>query len=219
MTALAVPGGSAPQIVPAGGLEGFAGEGPLHCTARALQQWLQLVFPANYFDWHWLDGKIGKTQWAALTRRCPTVALGFAGVAPERENADVFVGKSHWFLALVTRNTGGPQARLLGDKLAPGILSIVRAATVALNGFVIDPPDTPWSASGAVEITDVAALTSDDWIDEALAASGISLSVPYEETLLPGLDTPNHMDALSGTWSFDPPGGVATQTITFQEAT
>ena len=210
-------GASAPQIVPAAGLEGLVGEGPLHFTARALQARLQLLFPPNYFDWHWLDGKIGKTQWDRLTRRCPSVCLGFAGVTPSASNGLAFEGKSHWFLALVTRNEGGPQARLLGDRLAPGILSVVRAATVALNGFVINPPDTPWCASGAVEVTDISALTSDDWTSEALAAVGINLAVPYEEVLPPGLDTPNRLDALSITWSFDPPGGVFAQTL--QEAT
>jgi len=210
------PGSSSPQNLPATGLEGVSGEGPLHFTARALQARLQSVFPAARFDWHWLDGKIGKTQWGALTRRCPSICLGFAGVTPSPQNGEKFEGKSHWYLALVTRNAGGPMARLLGDKAAPGILAVTRAATVALNGFVIDPPDTPWAASGAVEITDVSALTSDDWTDEALAAVGISLTVPYEETLLPGLDTPNHFDALQVTWSFTP---TASWTDILMEAT
>jgi hypothetical protein len=207
------PGTSSPQILPAGAFEGVAGEGPLHFTARALQARLQQVFPPRQFDWHWLDGKIGKQQWGVLTRRPPAVCLGWAGVTPGAEMGEVFEAHSHWFLALVTKNAGGPGPRMLGDKLAPGILSLARAATLALNGFVIDPPDTPWAASGAVRITDVAALTSDDWVDEALAAAGVSLSVPYQEMLPPGLDTPNHFDALAITWAFDPPNGQFTQTI------
>lgn len=203
-------GASSPQITPAGPLEAVTDEGPLHFTARALQQRLQFVFPPQRFDWHWLDGKIGKTQWAALTRRCPTIALGFAGITPSRDNATAFMGHSHWFLALATKNPDSPKARMLGDRFAPGILSLTRAATIAVNGFVINPPDTPWAASGAVEITDIAALTSEDWVDEALAAVGISLSVPYEEMLPPGLDTPNHFDALQVTWNFTPTASFTT---------
>lgn len=209
-------GNAAPAQSPTGGLEALGVEGPLHFTARALQVRLQSVFPAQRFDWHWLDGKIGKTQWGNLTRRTPSVCLGFAGITPSPANSTVFEGRSHWFLAVVTKNSGGPMGRLLGDKAAPGVLSLVRAATLALNGYVIDPPDTPWSASGAAEITDISALTSDDWVDEALAAAGISFSVPYEEALPPGLDTPNSFDALQIAWSFDPYG---TWTDIIQEAT
>lgn len=209
-------GSSSPQQVPVGGLEAWGLEGPLHFTARALKARLQGVFPAAGFDWHWLDGKIGKNQWGNLTRKTPSVCLGFAGVTPDASNGEVFAGKSHWFLALVTKNPGGPGPRLLGDRVAPGILALSRAATLALNGFVVDPPDTPWSATGAVEITDLSALTSDDWVDEALAAVGISFSVPYEERLPPGLDTVNHFDALKITWTFDAPNGTFGQVI--QEA-
>ena len=208
-------GTSAPNARPTGGLEAFSGEGPLHFTALALKERLQMVFPATLFDWHWLDGKISKGQWGALTRRCPSICLGWAGVTPSGTNGEAFEGRSHWFLAVVTRNQGGPQYRLLGDSKGPGVLQMVRAATLALNGFVIDPPDTPWAASGAVEISDISALTSEDWTDEALAAAGISFSVPYQEALPPGLDTPNHFDALAVSWSFSPHGAW---TDTFMEA-
>jgi hypothetical protein len=208
-------GAASPPLRPTGGLEAWAGEGPLHFMARGLQVRLQQVFPASGFDWHWLDGKISKAQWVKLTQRTPSVCVGFGGVGPSTANGETFMGRAHWFVSLVTRNPGSPQARLLGDRAAPGILALVRAATLALHGFRIDPPDTPWAASGAVEITDISALTSEDWIDEALAAVGISLSVPYEEALPPGLDTPNHFNALRTAWSFSPNGAW---TDTFMEA-
>jgi hypothetical protein len=196
------PGTSSFQQLPAGALEGWSGEGPLHFMARALQARLQQVFPPQQFDWHWLDGKMGKQQWSALTRRCPAVCLGFAGVTPHAENAVIFGGDSHWFLAVVTRNTGGPMLRMLGDKFSPGVLSLIRAATLAVHGYLINPPDTPWAASGTVRVSDILALSSEDWVDEALAAGALSLTIPYEELLPPGLDTPNNMDALSETWAF-----------------
>jgi hypothetical protein len=193
---------SSPVQTPTGDLAALTEEGPLHFTARALQAQLQRVFPANRFDWHWLDGKLTAKQWGRLTRRTPAVGLGWAGVTPNTRNSLGFFGASHWFLALVTRNEMSAEARLLGDKVAPGILSMVRAATIALNGYTVDPPDTPWQASGSTVITGVGAFYSDDWTDEASTLAGVDISVEYEEVLPASLNTPNAMNALQIAWGF-----------------
>jgi hypothetical protein len=199
------PGGaSSPVQVPTSGLQAAPEEGPLHFTARALKAQLQTVFPPSRFDFQYLDGKIGKQQWARLTRRTPAVALGWAGVEPGANNGSIFFGTSLWVVALITRNEAGPQQRLLGDAIAPGILSMVRAATLALQGFAIDPPDTPWAASGAVQVRNVAALYSDEWTDEACAVAGVDIAVEYQELLPPSFDAVNAMDALSIDWAFGP---------------
>ena len=187
-------------------LDAFAFEGPLHFMARAIQHRLLRVFPAARFDHQLLDGRITKAQWARLTRRTPTVALGWAGVTPDRLAGNIFHGTAHWMVALVTRNEGGPTQRLLGDKLAPGVLALVRAAVLALEGYLIDPPDTPWAASGSIAVTNVSALYDDGWTDEALSVAGVELSVEYDEALPPALDTPNDLDAIAASWNFAPNG-------------
>jgi hypothetical protein len=201
------PGIASPVPVPATGpggpgLNAMSEEGPLHFTARALKARLQSVFPPSRFDFHYLDGKLGKTQWSRLTRRTPAVALGWAGVRPSDFDGGPFDGASHWFVALVTRNEAGPEQRLLGDRIAPGMLAMVRAATIVLQGFVIDPENTTWAASGAVQLRDVSAMYADDWTDDAASLVGIELDVHYQEMLPPSMDTPNSLDAVSIAWNF-----------------
>ena len=195
-------GTSAPVQTPTLDMAALSSEGPLHFTARALKAQLQTVFPPSRFDFHYLSGKLSVKSWQRLTRRTPAIALGWSGVDPMEGAGGAFFGVSHWFVALVTRNEAGPEQRLLGDKLAPGLLSLVRAATLALNGFTIDPPDTPWAASGSVQVRAMHLLDTEEWTDEACSIAGIDLNVEYVEQLYPGLDTPNAMDALSIGWSF-----------------
>ena len=200
------PGSINPVV--ASPLDAFADEGPLHFIGRALGERLRRVFPEPKFDHQILDGKLTKSQWSRLTRRTPTVALGWGGITPDPRSPGLFHATSHWFLALITRNEAGPRQRLLGDRLAPGTLSMVRAAVLALNGYVIDPPDTPWAASGAVCIHALTPLYDDAWVDEALSVAGIELSVEYDEALPLALDTPNNLDAIQFNWAFTVPDGA-----------
>ena len=199
-----------PTTTPAPGMEALDEEGPLHFTARALRAQLETVFPPARFDFQVLDGKLGKAQWQRLTRRPPAVCLGWAGVTPARDNQRQFAGTSHWFVGLLTKNANSPQARLLGDPMGPGILTMVRAATIALNGMVIDPVETPWAASGAVAVTGVHALYSDEFVDEYTSLAGIEVDVPYEEALPAAWESVNSFDALSVAWTFTTAGGTAT---------
>jgi hypothetical protein len=201
---------SAPVQAPAPGMEAVGEEGPLHFTARALAAQLQTVFPPNRFDFQYLDGKLGKTQWGRLTRRPPSVCLGWAGITPLPGNGCVFLGTSHWFVGLLTKNVHSPDARLLGDAVGPGILSMVRAATIALHGFTIDPAETPWAASGTAEITGIHALYNDEFTDEYTTLAGLDVSVQYEEVLPAGLDTINSCNALSVAWTFVAGGANGT---------
>lgn len=205
--------GAAPA--PGTGPEALSDEGPLHFMARAIAARLQTVLPQQWFDYHFLDGKLSKTQWGRLTRRTPSVCIGWAGVVPMPHDGGVFAGTSKWFVGLVTRNEAGPAARLLGDRFAPGVLSLVRAATIALQGHVIAPPETPWAASGAVQVTNVQALYSDDWTDEACCLVGIELDVEYEELLPPGFATSPGFNGLNIAWSFatSPPTPLFTETV------
>ncbi len=196
------PGVASPVQPPSPGLAALSDEGPLHFTARALQARLQTVFPATRFDFQFLDGKIGKTQWKRVTRRPPAIGVGWAGVKAGDWNGEQFGGISQWFVMLLVSNESGPGQRLLGDRASPGLLAMVRAATLALQGFTIANPDTGWAASGTVQVTSVAALYSDDWTDDAYALAGLELDVAYQETLIPGQDTINNMDALAIDWRF-----------------
>lgn len=200
------------------GMEALPDEGPLHFTARALRAQLQTVFPASRFDFAYLDGKLTRAQWERLTRRPPSVCLGFAAVTPQAASG-AFIGVSHWFVGLLVRNDGGPEARLLGDRAGPGILSMVRAATIALNGFQIRPAETLWAASGAVEISAVTALETEPFAAEAISFTGLEVNVRYEEALPPDFDTINSLDALSIGWSFDAAGATGTWNDVIQEAT
>ena len=199
-----------PTTTPAPGMEALAEEGPLHFVARALRAQLETVFPPGRFDFQYLDGKLGKTQWQRLTRRPPAVCVGWAGVTPQRQSQRVFEGVSHWFVGLLTKNANSPDARLLGDPMGPGVLTMVRAATIALQGMVIDPVETPWAASGAVQITGVHALYSDEFVDEYTTLAGIELDVAYEEALPAAWQTVNSLDALSVAWSFTAAGATGT---------
>jgi hypothetical protein len=183
-------------------LDALAGEGPLHFTARALHQRLTEVFPPARFDHQWIDGRLSKQQWARLTRKPPTVALGFGGITPDPRAGAIFHGTAHFMIALVAYNPAGPRERLMGDKVAPGMLAMIRAAILMLNGFEVRAPDTTWASTGAVEITTIAPVYDEAWVDEALSVTALEVGVQYDEALPPGLDTKNYLDAVSNTWTF-----------------
>lgn len=207
-----MPGVSSPVQLPAPGMAAVSAEGPLHFIARALMAQLTTVFPQNLFTAAYVDGKITREQWQQITRRPPAVLLGWAGCEPDREMGGVFEAHSKWFVGLVTKNLAGAQERLLGDRVGPGLLSMVRIASIALHGFVIAPKGQDWAASGAVQVTAANAMFLEDWIDADIAVAGLELSVPYRETLPPGFDTLARFATLGVTWNF-PAGAEFTDTI------
>jgi hypothetical protein len=182
----------------------LADPGPLQLMSLMLQQRVQAIFPPSYFGFAWMPAKADRNWFKRYVPRCPAAALGWNGVA-DKDSAGVFAGIAHFTLALIVKNASSVQGRYLGDALGPGLMPMVRAATIALQGWVIDPPDNPFCAQGGVTVSAVANLYNEDWGDEDTAIAALELAVPYEETLPPGMEqVPAGPLALGITWNFDP---------------
>lgn len=202
----AMPGGAQPQ----------PGDTALTFMPRAIEARLRTVF-TTAFDFALLpSGKLSKAKWQAVVRRVPMLGLGYLGCKPAEDNGRSFRAHALWELLLVTRGVT-PQQSLLGDVAAPGILSMIRAATVALQGYTIAPEGAPACASGSVAISSVDLALSDEFFGDDYCAASVILSVPYRETsagMTLSQPTVGELMAIAESWSFaGGSGDAATDTI------
>jgi hypothetical protein len=190
-------------------------DGPLMWMGQAIEARLALAFPPAYFDFAWMPAKADRAWFKRYLRRTPAIALGWNGCQATSDDGGVFTAHAHWTVALITKNAAGPEARLMGDALAPGLFAMQRVATLMLHGWLIDPDGTPWTATGSTIVTAAGNLYNDEWGDEDTAICGLDLSVLYEETLPAGLipspSIGNLIDCI--TWDFGEQPPLLTQTI------
>jgi hypothetical protein len=181
--------------------------GPLHFMGEAIAARLKLVFPPNQFTHEYVPARLTLTEWRRLTRRTPFVGLGWTGITPDHEAGRVFEGTAHWIVLLVTKNAGGVAARYQGDRVGAGLFQLIRAASIALQGFTPRQPELSWEAASTVLIRDIQSVYSDEWADDEAAVGMISLDVPYQEQISDDLvaalgQTPGSFGNVSITWAF-----------------
>ena len=81
---------------------------------------------------------------------------------------------------------------------------MARIATVTLHGYLIDPPDMPWSASGSTIVNALGNIYNEDWGDQDTAVCALDVTVRYREALPPGLEQlpSNALLETAITWNF-----------------
>jgi hypothetical protein len=182
-------------------LSTLAQPGPLGWMYSEIKGRVQQVFPSNLFDFSMMPKNPDRKWFSKYARRTPFLALGWQGVANEGEGAK-FGGRAHWTLAMVVKNSD-VEARYMGDALSPGLFAMVRVATLALNGFLPNPPNTDWSAERSIVVSALGNLFEGDWGDDEMAIAGLDLHCVYEEQLVPGLEqSPAASLVLDCGWKF-----------------
>lgn len=182
----------------------LADGGPISWMAQALQARLQCAFSPKYFNFHFMPAKPDKVWFQKFVTRYPAVLLGWTGVTGDKDDGGIFEGIAHWTVALATRNSSSVLARYMGDNLAPGLFPMARIATVTLHGYLIDPPDMPWSASGSTIVNALGNIYNEDWGDQDTAVCALDVTVRYREALPPGLEQlpSNALLETAITWNF-----------------
>jgi hypothetical protein len=103
---------------------------------------------------------------------------------------------------LATKNAAGIQGRYFGDALAPGLFTMVEAATAALQGFTIP-------GIGSTNITRASNVFVEGWDDDDMVVATLDVSVgitiKMSETILNICDE-GDFDTLAIDWNF----GAAT---------
>jgi hypothetical protein len=166
----------------------LADPGPVQLVARELETRLKQIFPEKYFVFAWMPAKADRTWFDRYIKRTPAIALGWDGIAPSMDNGRVFAGSMVFSLTCITKNAHSIQGRYYGDALSPGLLAMVRVAAVALQGWVVDPPDNPFCAQGAVQVAAVENIVPEEWVTDDTAVAALKLVIPYEENLPPGME-------------------------------
>ena len=142
----------------------------LHATLAALQARLDLVFPSQNFVQVVLPPKITPVAWKELTRRTPMIGLGWDSIDPMKPASRLLSGVSRWSVFVVVRNQRGPEPRLLGDRLGPGLFDLVQAAAGVLHGHTIDQVGTCF-------VTGVHNAIGADWDMEDLVLACLTVEV------------------------------------------
>lgn len=174
--------------------------GPLLGAQAALAARLRAYFPTPRFVHAALPPRLTKANWSDLLRRTPFVGLGWEALRPDVASGRILAARAQFLVVLVVRNLASHEARLMGDRVAPGLLGMVQVAAAALHGWTI--LGTPGRAEpvGDVRVEGVANLHADDWSDEAAAMAGLSISVGVN------MATPDRLDELlrlGALWQID----------------
>lgn len=173
----------------------------LGATFAALQAQLQLVFPPAQFQFRVVPATLTPRVWSELTQRTPAVLLGWDGFSPQKPEMRRLAGASNWSVFAVTRNPGGPLARLIGDAKGPGLLDMVRGVAGVLNGHT-------FTGLGTTFVSSITQVTSAEWDMEDLAVARINIDV-VGTMLASGSDlvastTDGILQQLGITWDFAP---------------
>lgn len=145
--------------------------GPLERLALALRERLILAFPEKQFDHQWMPARPSKSQWVTLLRRPPFVGISWTAMAPQSQaGARSFAADVAFTVVLVTANESGAGPRLFGDRLAPGLMTMVQVAAVFLHGHTF--PDL-----GSAKVNQADHATAEEWDNENLAMAAIDVTI------------------------------------------
>ena len=185
----------------------LATRGPLHNAGRLIRARLEAVFPPARFDHGWLSIAPGREEWKRVVRRVPFVGLTWLSATPDPKAGRVLRARGSFRVLLVNAHPD-VAARFVGDSIGPGQFAMVQVAALALHGLTPEPvaatgavdPGDAIEDVGALDVTEITALTSEDWLpdDRAVAA----LVVQTDFTMTDAHDLPALL-RLRGGWSFD----------------
>jgi hypothetical protein len=181
--------------------------GPFGAAQDAIVARLKAAFPPGRFQHEIMPARVNEKVWRKLVKQPAFVGLGWVGFKPDEAAGQPLQGAARWTLYLVVKNGACEQAKLRGDRYAPGLLAMLRVGIATLHGWTI-PDVGPASIAGtshafhpeldeediALHLVDVVVrMTIDD--REALAA------------------LPDFL-RLGEAWTFDPAGaGEPEQTL------
>lgn len=175
--------------------------GPMDRFAAALEDRLKTVFPPTRFTMDWVPASPSQSQWLRLLRKPPFIGLGWTMIDPVHGGAQrQFIGDITFTVLLAVSNEAGPRNRLLGDKMAPGVMTLAQVAAVILHGHT-------FADLGTAHVTQIAHASLDGFEAENLGMAQIMLKIPLRIGLADVLDgddlTPDTLSELSIAWSFD----------------
>lgn len=178
--------------------------GPLSAVARGIRARLEQVFPPAQFAHLWMPSRPDSAAWSRLTRRPPVIALGFNEFTTAAESHAT--GASEWTLYLVTGNEAGDEARLFGDRHAPGLLGLIEVGVAALHGLNI-------VGSGSVRVGQATHAFVETLQDASLAIATIDLAaattINLGDVIIGGDAEPGLGRTQDVTWNFEAPGVIA----------
>lgn len=178
--------------------------GPLSITGWGIRAALEMVFPPVQFVHAWMPARVDSAAWSRLTRRLPLIGLGFNSFSPAAQSRAA--GASDWTVYLVTANEAGDEARLFGDRHAPGLLALIEVASSLLHGM-------PLPGGGSVRAGEATHVFVDSIADASLAIATLELSVTTTinlgDVIAGGDADPGLARAQDVTWNFEAPGLMA----------
>ena len=147
--------------------------GALFDAASALQARLELAFPPAQFEHQVVPARLSKPVWERLTRRCPFIGRGFAGLTPARPNSQrIWRGDAAWTVFLGVQNSKMP-GLLLGDALMVGQLGLVGVATALLHGWTV-------RGLGTWQVGAMSNLYAEEYIHDDIGVVAVEVSVGIE---------------------------------------
>ena len=153
----------------------FVRPGPLATIGRALRDRLTQVFPENKFTFGWMPARVDADVWSRLTRRTPFIGIGFNRFYRVQTTNSLNV-VTEWSLYLATKNESGQEALLFGDKLAPGLFSLLQVAASAIHGFTIP-------GQGSVQVMESTHAFVEGIKDDSLGVGTVELTVGADATV------------------------------------
>ena len=152
--------------------------GQLAAIHAGLAARLQAAFPAVQFQFEVLPPRISKADWDRLTRKTPTVGLGWVSMQPESSGARVWRGVSKWMVVLVAQGSD-PAAQMLGQTVGAvaiaGLYGMTSVAAAALHGLSIADIGTAVVGPGTP-------IYAEDWTKADVEHAALDVTVPFSLT-------------------------------------
>lgn len=187
-------------------------DGPLERIARAMRARLELAFPQERFVHHYLPDRISLAWWQRIMKKTPVVGIGWAKFSPHaRAPGKLFTGEVMFPVYLVISNPRGIEERYFGDRMAPGLLKMVRAAIAVLHG-------APVPGVGTLQVADCSNAHAENYDEEGMALAMIDVTCTAGLSVSGALDVPPAptLQEVDITWSF---AGDAAGALTDTDAT
>jgi len=180
-----------------------ASTGPIHVAAAGIQARLLAVFPANRFQHELLPAPMSVKTLAALSSaRAPVIGLAFLGFRPGPGSGRTLAGRLRFGVYLITSNPKSA-ARLLGDRLSPGLAQMVHVAILGLNGWTLSGERD--GAVGTIELREIENTEGAEWQADNCACAAITAELPASFTGIP----PDQLNTIVSNWTFDGTTDVA----------
>lgn len=189
----------------------LATRGPLFVATALIRHRLQRAFPATHFHHGLLPAALSRELWLTTVNRTPFIGLTWLGAQPDRDAGRRFEATASWRIVLVNNNPDATR-RIVGDELGPGQFAMVQGAIAALHGYT--PQRARAGIPGALDeiddigtfnVTEVTALTTEEWGRASDAVAGLVVASKF--SLTDRGDAPDLL-RIRGAWAFEPHGAA-----------